>query len=179
MSKISQAHVPSKTRGRFPLFSFFRPHPRVPYSGLLLNPKTGELVEPARRVKQSFVAECDINNIMKQYSATGQIAHINSRAQQGQYRDLPDDVDFQSALNTVLEGEKAFASLPSKTRDRFGNDPAQFLMFMADPSNAEEATKMGLVTARPAVAPTAAPAPNPASPPPEASDGSKGASKGQ
>lgn len=129
-------------------FSFYRPHDRraTAYTGELLNPTTGELFKPPARTKQSFKAECDINTILKQYRVTGQIQHISAQAAKGAYRDLPDDVDFQSALNTVIRAEEAFASLPSKTRDRFNNDPELFLAFMADPSNQDEIIKMGLAT---------------------------------
>lgn len=143
---------------------FYRPHKRVYYDPHLTNPKTGEVYIPERRVKQSFVTECDINTIMKQYSQTGQIRHISAKAAQGAYLDLPDEIDFQTALQIVKDGESAFGTLPSKVRDRFSNDPARFLDFMSDPANAEEAVKLGLATARP----------EPVAPPPEAPKGGAG-----
>lgn len=130
------------------LHSFYRPHKRVRYTGQLVNPVTGECFVPERRVKQSFVAECDINNIIKQYSQTGQIKHMSQKAAEGAYMDLPDDLDFQESMNIVKAGEAAFATLPSHVRDRFGNSPAAFLEFMADPDNQEEAIKLGLATRR-------------------------------
>ena len=136
------------------LRSAYVPHARVSFTGELFNHRTGEFFKPPSRVKQSHVAECDINNILKQYSATGQLKHINAKAQMGAYRDLPDDLDFQTSLNIVRAGEVAFASLPAKTRDRFGNDPAEFLLFMADPANQDEAIKLGLATRRPDATPT-------------------------
>jgi len=132
-----------------PLQCFFRPHQSVRYTGELVNPTTGEVYTPPRRVKQSFVAECDINNILKQYSATGQLKHISANAQKGAYLDLPDDLDYQAAVQIQMDATKAFASLPSKTRDRFENDPSQFLAFMADSANSDEAVKLGLAIARP------------------------------
>lgn len=127
---------------------FARPHARVTFDGLLFDPKTGEYFKPKTRTKQSFKAECDINNILQQYSATGMIKHI--RNEQPRYADLPDDVDFQSAMNTVIQAESAFASLPSKIRNRFHNDPQEFLAFMADPKNKDEAIELGLVNRPPA-----------------------------
>lgn len=126
---------------------FYRPHKRVQYTGELVNHKTGEFYTPERRVKQSFVAECDINTIMKQYSQTGQLKHISANAQKGAYLDLPDEIDFQQSLAIVAQAEASFASLPSKTRDRFSNDPAKFLEFLSNPENRDEAIKLGLVTA--------------------------------
>jgi len=122
---------------------FARAHARVSVDGLLLNHQTGEFEKPKTRTKQSFKDECDINNILQQYSATGMIRHM--RNEQPRYADLPDDVDFQAAMNTVLQAESAFASLPSKVRNRFHNDPAEFLAFMSDPKNLEEMISLGLV----------------------------------
>lgn len=135
--------------------NFYRPHARVVYTGELVNHVTGEVFTPPRRVKQSFVAECDINNILKQYSATGQLKHVSAKAAQGAYLDLPDEMDFQSGLHLVEQGRQAFATLPAKTRDRFDNDPAQFLAFMANPENREEAVQLGLLTKTPSPPPPA------------------------
>ncbi|UDN67728.1 internal scaffolding protein [robinz microvirus RP_104] len=141
---------------------FYRPHARVHPSTTLLNPFTGALEAPVCRVKQEFKAECDINNIIKLYKQTGQITHMRAQAAQGSYIDLPDASDFQESLHLVMQAEASFATLPAKVRDRFGNDPALFLGFMADPNNKDEIISMGLTNP----APTPAPVPiNPAPPP--------------
>lgn len=119
------------------------------------------------RTHQSFVAECDINNILKEYALSGQIRHISARAEQGTYADLPDSVDFQEALNIVMEGREAFASLPSQVRNRFHNNPAEFLEFMADPANQDEAIKLGLAT-------DSRPPPEPDPEPPRGKTGGEG-----
>ena len=144
--------------------SAYVPHARVTEDNIQVDPVTGEVSVMPTMTKQSFKAECDINNILKQYRVTGQIAHISANARQGAYEDLPDPVDFQDAMNLVLEAQNSFASLPSKTRDRFGNDPAEFLAFMSDPANASEIEALGLTTPRPApeVPP---PPPTPETPP--------------
>lgn len=129
-----------------PYMGFYRPHSRVTFGNELLDPATGEISYPPSRTKQSMVAECDINNILKQYKRTGMIAHINAQAAQGQYIDLPSDQDFQESLNIVMRAEESFATLPSKVRARFGNDPQEFLAFMADPANQDEMISLGLGT---------------------------------
>lgn len=146
------------------LRSFYVPHERVQYTGELYDENTGEYFIPERRVKQSFKDECDINNIIKSYSQTGQIRHINAKAAQGTYEDLPEPMDLQEALNTVRDANTAFASLPSQVRDRFQNDPGQFLAFMQDPANQDEMIKLGLAkdTRPPAAPPADPPAPAPA-----------------
>lgn len=126
--------------------SFYRPHKRVTFDNMLDHPVTGELTVPETRVKQSFRDECDINNILKQYQKTGMIRHMAANAERGMYADLPDEVDFQTSFNIVKQAEEAFASLPSKIRERFLNSPEQFLAFISDPKNQDEAIKMGLAT---------------------------------
>lgn len=152
--------------------SFYRPHDRSAtwYTGEVTDPITGEVTKPPSMTKQSFAAECDINNIIKQYKVTGMISHISARAAQGSYLDLPDPLDFQESLNVVAEAQRAFDTLPSKVRDRFDNNPTKFLEFMADPANGEELVKLGLASRvgdpAPAPAPDPAPAPAPAPSPP-------------
>lgn len=145
--------------------SFYVPHDRSAtwYTGELVDDKTGEIITPPSMTKQAFVAECDINNILKQYRLTGQIRHITAKAAQGAYQDLPDPLDFQDAMNIVLEAQTSFATLPSQVRDRFGNDPEQFLQFMADPANQDEIIKLGLASDKRPPAEGA----QPPSPPPE------------
>jgi len=152
-----------------PKFSHYRPHNRVREAGLVLDRKTGELVALPSMTKQEFKRECDINNIVKHFSTHGMVNHINAKAAQGAYQDLPDSMDFQESLHTIKAAETAFMTLPAKVRDRFGQDPAQFLAFMADPENIDEIRKLGL-----AQAPEVAPPPveviikgAPAEPPPD------------
>lgn len=143
---------------------WYQPHAPVDWTGELPDRRTGELVKEPSMTKQSFMQECDINNIIKSYQVTGIWSHINERAQQGVYADLPDPIDFQESLNLVHQAEQSFASLPSSVRSRFENDPTKFLEFMADPANQEEMIKLGLATDTrpPAEPPTAPPAPPPA-----------------
>lgn len=125
---------------------FYRPHKKVTQDNLKLDPKTGELVEVPSMARQEFKDQCDINNILKQFKRTGIINHISAQARQGSYEDLPDPIEYQDALNAVLAAQESFATLPSKVRSRFDNDPAKFLDFMSDPKNAEEIYDLGLAT---------------------------------
>jgi len=94
--------------------------------------------------KQSFKAECDINNIMKAYQRTGAISHFATH--EPQYAYCPSE-DFREALEIVQQGRELFAALPSSIRTRFGNDPAEFLAFVQDDRNADEARALGLCKA--------------------------------
>lgn len=127
--------------------SFYVPHQRSAtwYTGDVVNPITGEVTHPPSMTKQSFKDECDINNIIRQYKATGMINHVAANAARGVYADLPPPLDYQEALNIVIEGERAFESLPAKLRERFNNDPRAFLAFVSDPENKDEMVKLGLL----------------------------------
>lgn len=127
------------------LYGLYTPHSRITSDGTLINPHTGEIFRPVPRTKQSFLNQCDINNIIKEFSITGQITHMSAQAARGAYLDLPDAMDYQTSLNLLQQASEAFQSLPAKVRDRFGNDPAQFLAFCGDPANRKEMGEMGLL----------------------------------
>ena len=92
--------------------------------------------------KQSFKDECDINNILGKFRKTGLLEHV--AVHQGDYRDLSEPTDYQTALNIVLSANAAFESLPSDIRKDFGNNPAAFLEFVDNPDNADKLVEMGL-----------------------------------
>lgn len=170
---ISDYEVPPK--GVWAQYGFFRPHDRMAtaYTGKLPDLDGNLTVVPEPRTRQEFKDECDINNVIKHYKQTGQITHIAARAQQGTYTDLPDPVDFQDAINLVMEAENAFASLPAKVRDRFGNDPERFLDFMSKPENQDEMISLGLAKdTRPLKPPPSTPEPSASTPPPPKTDNS-------
>lgn len=104
--------------------------------------------------KQSHKAECDIHNILRQFQRTGIITHVqNARPT---YMDLPSDVDFQQALETMRIAEEAFADLPAAVRSHFENDPKRFLSAFDDPSQEATLRSFGLLTAQAPQAPSPA-----------------------
>lgn len=139
-----------------PMRDFYYPHPR------LYAPETTELGEVLPSMtKQEFIEQCDINNIIKSFSKTGQITHISAKARQGAYMDLPDPTDFQEALHIVADAQNSFATLPSKVRERFDNDPGKFLNFITDPRNEAEARDLGLLTPKATPLPDTSSEPSP------------------
>jgi len=140
---------------------WYQPHKPVNWDGLVADPKTGEMVLEPSMTKQSHKDECDINNIIKSYQVTGMVTHINERAAQGTYADLPDPLDYQEALNISLAAQASFDTLPSKVRERFDNDPEKFLQFMHDERNTEEIYELGLATRPKAAEPVSQPDPVP------------------
>lgn len=93
--------------------------------------------------KQSLAAECDIHNILRQYQKTGIITHLaGTRAE---YADMPSDLDYQQAMNTMIAAEQAFAALPAQVRDYFANDPARFLGAFSDEAQLPKLRELGLL----------------------------------
>lgn len=105
-------------------------------------PRHYTVVDGESRAKQSFKDECDINNIMRKYEKTGLISHMNRHS--GTYQNVPEEPDYQSALETVIKAQEMFAELPAVTRRHFENNPAKFLEFVGDPANAEKWDEVGL-----------------------------------
>jgi len=141
-------------------YGFYRPHTHHGFDNC--DPNTGEILPSM--TKQSEMDACDIHNVLKQFSPAGLQQLIAENQARGQYADVPESVDYQEALNTVIAAETAFSSLPAKVRERFYNDPARFLQFMGNPDNVEEMIALGLADDKRA--------PEPATPPTGGAGGS-------
>ena len=144
MSIINAKHPEPKAGD---LVGFYRPNRERIRAATHFNhpdPETGEVFESMTR--QSEMAACDIHNILKQFSQTGFEQLVRERAAQGQYADLTNLPDYQEALNVVLDAQAAFAALPSQIRDRFHNNPEEFIEFVGDPANQDEAIRLGLAS---------------------------------
>ena len=92
------------------------------------------------RTHQSFKDECDVNQVMKRYEKTGILRQSQNRPQYGDFSNVG---DYQEALNTVIQADKMFGELSATVRRRFDNDPQQFLDFVEDPNNQDEAIQLG------------------------------------
>jgi len=95
------------------------------------------------QTKQSHRDECDVNQIVSRFEATGVIQHLNNH--QRNYGDI-DGTDFKEAMDLVADAKTMFEELPSDIRTRFKNDPSRFLDFMANPKNESEMIELGLAT---------------------------------
>ncbi len=96
---------------------------------------------------QSFKKMSDIHNVLKQYDKTGLITHVNKHAPI--YDDVSDLPAYQDAMNLIVSAQTAFDGLPVKVKKRFGYDPEEFISFMSDSENRDEAIKLGLVAPPP------------------------------
>lgn len=123
----------------------YRPHRRIQEHGEIVNPHTGDITIPPSMTKQEFVRESDINNIIKHFSPRHMAVMTQQVAATGRFEDLPDSVDYQDSLHLVEQAKASFMTLPSKVRDRFGHDPAEFLAFITNPANEKEARELGML----------------------------------
>lgn len=151
---------------------WYRPHRPVQWTGLKLDRKTGELVKQPSRTKQSFKDECDINNIVKSFRTVQDIINLTENGRKGVFADLPEPFQYQDGLNLVIQAQNSFAALPSALRNRFENDPKQFLDFMSNPANQDEMIKLGLAKdtrppPKPPTTETVVPSTPPTEPPPK------------
>lgn len=94
-------------------------------------------------VRPEFQKESDINDIVKNYSSDNLL--YNNPSRKPHYGDFSSTNDYLSACDLIDSVNDYFDSLPSNLRDRFANDPSNFLDYINDPKNLEEASKLGLV----------------------------------
>lgn len=94
------------------------------------------------RTKQSFKAECDINNIMARFLKSGVLEFTQKN--EPRYGDVT-GIEYNDAMITVASAKTLFNELPAALRARFENEPARFLDFVNDDRNLEEAREMGLL----------------------------------
>lgn len=105
-------------------------------------PRFPTVLEKGSKVEQSHRVSCNINTIMAKYRKTG-LLPIKS---QGMYGDYDGPADYLEALQLIQAAKDQFAALPSDIRKRFDNEPANFIGFMSDEANYEEAVQLGLVS---------------------------------
>lgn len=102
--------------------------------------------EDETRTIQAPAESCEINNIMAKYEKTGLITH---QREAGSYADLPEPIEYQEALNRVMEAQASFDLLPAQARKEFGNDPEKFLAFVDNPENVQRMGELGLLNEAP------------------------------
>jgi len=124
------------------------PFLRTPYNYDVdkVSDETGLLCPEPTLAQQNFKDESDINYIVRQFGLTGELP---GKPLSPQYGDFTGVLDYHSAVNAVLAAQDDFMELPAQMRSRFNNDPAELIDFLSKEENREEATKLGLVAAKP------------------------------
>lgn len=98
-------------------------------------------LEPSK-TDQSFAKDCDVNEIIKKFTKSGQLTHLARK--EGIYADVSQIQDLLGSYETVNLAHEAMQSLPSQLRAKLENDPAKLIEYLNDPKNDEEAIKLGL-----------------------------------
>ena len=94
-------------------------------------------------VQQHMKDECDINNIVKKYNKTGVLDHLSKNSLT--YGSLLGIPEYHDALNQIRDAQETFNALPASLRNRFNNDPAEFVDFAQNSDNIPEMRKLGLM----------------------------------
>lgn len=110
---------------------------------------TGLYCRDETRAQQQFKDETDINTIVERFGLTGQLPNDLRMPLQ---EDFVDVMDYQEALNQLLEADKAFMQLPANVRAEFQNDAGRFVAFASDEANAERCVELGLAVRKPKAA---------------------------
>lgn len=111
------------------------------------------------RADQSMKDECDINTIIERFGLNGELPQGVRMPFNAEFDEV---LDYQTALNRVMEADAKFMEFPANVRERFHNNPAELIAFAMDPANQVEAKALGLM--RPEWEPPAPPAPAVAAP---------------
>ncbi|QXP44292.1 MAG: internal scaffolding protein [Arizlama microvirus] len=95
--------------------------------------------------QQHFAGDTDINAIVAKFVKTGSLdpSLVNQRA--AVFADVSGIVDYRTTLDRIRAVNEQFELLPVEIRARFENDASNLLEFVANPANAEEAVKLGLL----------------------------------
>jgi len=123
------------------------------------NPTAGQInfANEVSATSQEFLEEVNINTIMSRYINRGILPSGNPR--RPLYGDFMSVGDFMEAQNRFITAREQFMALPASLRQKLNNNPAEFLVWVTDPSNKDEATRLGLLQA----AQTVVTGPNPSS----------------
>lgn len=99
--------------------------------------------------KVDHTGAVDVNELMKKWDPSGQ--QFNRAISQGMvtptgmhYDDFTDGKTLQEALDIANHAKEQFAMLPANLRNRFENNPINFLNYVNDPNTLEEQYSLGI-----------------------------------
>lgn len=100
-------------------------------------------VFPPTLTQQHNANDTNINSIMARARKTHQMPPAKHDAQ-ALYGDFSEVSDYHTAINHIKNAEAQFLQLPAEIRKKFENNPQNFLNYMENPDNLEEAVELGL-----------------------------------
>lgn len=112
--------------------------------------KPGIKFDQPSQTLQSFKDDADINCIIARFENTGVLVDptvpVSRTPRFGDFSDMP---SYQEAQNVLVAANNAFSDLPSKIRERFGNDPAAYFDFVQSLKEGSEdyaeAIRLGII----------------------------------
>lgn len=93
------------------------------------------------RTVQSHAKGTDVNDIVRQFKVTGVVPQGVRRPTYGDFEHIG---DYRDAMDAMIAAQKSFLAMPAKVRERFNNDPSEFVEFCSDDKNLDEMRKLGL-----------------------------------
>lgn len=97
--------------------------------------------EGKSKTKQSDKDQADIHKIIAKFERTGLLPQRKATPLQGE---MPQVDSFTEAMDVIITAQQTFESLPSDIRQKFENDPKEFLDFVGNPENEAEMIQLGL-----------------------------------
>ncbi len=104
------------------------------------------IIKGKSKTKQAHKDECDVNKIIAKYRKTGVLTHLKNNPQNFEFAP---NLDFQESLEYVEKAREQFMELPATIRNKFQNNPADFVAFVENPENKSEMIEMGLLPREP------------------------------
>ncbi len=92
---------------------------------------------------QSQAQEADINEILRKYKAVGIVDNLNYA--EATFMDVTAFEDYADVMNQTILAEREFLKLPSKVREIFNHDVAQWLDAAHDQEKRDELVAKGLI----------------------------------
>lgn len=91
----------------------------------------------------------NITEMMKRYEKSGLVTDLlTGNLRSPMYGDFSEVGDFLTIKNKVARAQQIFDAYPASIRNKFKNDPAMMIEYLADPKNDEEAISLGLKPAQ-------------------------------
>lgn len=94
-------------------------------------PTEGTVNDEPSLTLQSEYEGTTIDYYLKRYSATGLLGDPD-RKLTARFDDVSEVSDFQTALNKVLEVQRAFGELSAEERRKFGDDPQAWVAYLVE-----------------------------------------------
>lgn len=116
-----------------------RPKARV-QTFFLVEDEDGRIVPEESMTAQSDVVRSDIKHILAKYEQTGVL--VGMRQVDLAYRDVSEFTDFADLMRENAEAKQAFMRLPSKVRETFNHDVAEWLDAAHDGLSSEQRAKL-------------------------------------